>query len=155
MAVRLRRRDMIPKCSCAMAGSPRLLSLEAHNGRFMKHPKKRRLADERAQNAHLMFIQSKIHKTPSQLYNALKLECLSPYISLMIPHPCRNSRYPFVLLEPVLTELLYPWLYSGRRSFRTGEMSGCSCARNVMAHMIYIAAAERTRVDLQTLVMCC
>ena len=32
-----------------------------------------------------------------------------------------------------------------------GEMSGCSCARNVIAHMMYMAAAERTRVERQTL----
>jgi hypothetical protein len=47
--------------------------------------------------------------------------------------------------------VVYPWLYSGRRSFRMGEMSGCSCARNVIAHMMYMAAAERTRVERQTL----
>lgn len=47
--------------------------------------------------------------------------------------------------------VVYPWLYSGRKSFRMGEMSGCSCARNVIAHMMYMAAAERTRVERQTL----
>ena len=48
---------------------------------------------------------------------------------------------------------VYPWLYSGRKSFRMGEIRGCSCARNVIAHIMYIAAAERTRVERQTLLV--
>jgi hypothetical protein len=32
-----------------------------------------------------------------------------------------------------------------------GEMSGWSCARKVIAHIMYMAAAESTSVDRQTL----
>src|SRR5690242_14255340 len=97
-----------------------------------------------------MFVQPKSRITPSQLYNALKFQYA------LVHSPCfsnlPSSQSP---LRVASLGYVYPWLYSGRRSFRTGEMSGWSCARNVIAHMMYIAAAESTRVDRQMLLSRC
>jgi hypothetical protein len=151
----------------------RLLSFSACRFSFAQHRHHNLHTHEtarRAQNAPCKRLYSPdIKITPNQLYNANSTAevsnaqsstCIHPPLTpqQLLPHPAsrlsiqkRSALCGNALCDMHVVAFIYPWLYSGRRSFRMGEMSGCSCARNVMAHMMYIAAAERTRVERQTL----
>lgn len=88
----------------------------------------------------------------------------SPHV-LSLYDPKRLERRPFASIHSILL----CQLYSGLRSFRSGRMRGCHCARNVMAvqmishitiersgsriipHISQQLQADNMRVDLQTL----
>lgn len=89
-----------------------------------------------------------------------------PVLKRRIRHPMLS---PLFLNQRKLFPAAGPWLNSGRRSFRCGDMRGCHCARKVIAvhlissrllslvrlqyvpHMSQQLAADRIIVDRQTL----